>query len=81
MIDENKSQHRNTIIESHLDCGNLQYAVERPHSNLSSVCYFMFEHYILGDVHFIIVIECKYSAPDKITLYKTYCVAAKSYRH
>ena len=53
MIDENKSQHRNTIIESHLDCGNLQYAVKRPHSNLSSV----FEHNILGDVHFIIVIE------------------------
>ena len=57
MIDENKSPHRNTIIESHLDCGNLQYAVERPHSNLSSVCYVMFEHNILGDVHFIIVIE------------------------
>ena len=53
MIDENKSPHRNTIIESHLDCGNLQYAVKRPHSNLSSV----FERNILGDVYFIIVIE------------------------
>ena len=57
MIDENKSQHRNTIIESHLDCGNLQYAVERPHSNLFSVCYIMFERNSLGDVHFIIVTE------------------------
>ena len=53
MIDENKSPHRNTIIESHLDCGNLQYAVKRPHSNLSSV----FEHNILGDLHIIIEIE------------------------